>query len=241
MTQQDRTTNKARFEQGDTPQGSDYVDLIDSYLSLSDTTAQSVSSPVTVVGAVGASTTVSAASIEASAATITGTVSAATGNFDILLVQGEEVRPPSQQVATGELHLTATAAATTSAAGAFSILPGAFSSLSVFNVRMSASPTLAEIEYLGTATATFFGIAFFSMDASASNKLGAYRLAVNASSLSRTEIRRWISSTTDVGAASVGGSLQLKTNDRASFMVSNLTDTVGMGFSTLVFNIEEKG
>lgn len=77
MTAQNRTTNKSKFEQGDTPQGSDYVDLVDSYLSLADTTAQSVSSPLVVSGAVGASTTVSAQSVEASAATITGAVSAA--------------------------------------------------------------------------------------------------------------------------------------------------------------------
>lgn len=80
MTAQNRVTNKAKFEQGDTPQGADYVDLIDSYVSLADTTAQSVSSPLVVSGAVGASTTVSAQSIEAqtiaaSGASFTGSIS----------------------------------------------------------------------------------------------------------------------------------------------------------------------
>lgn len=88
MTAQDRTTNKAKFEQGDTPQGGDYVDLIDSYISLADTTAQSLSSPLVVSGAVGASTTVSAQSVEASAATFTGAVSAASVVADTVAASG---------------------------------------------------------------------------------------------------------------------------------------------------------
>jgi len=48
MTQQTRTTNKGRFEQGDTPQGSDYIDLIDSYVTLADTTAQTMTSDLSV-------------------------------------------------------------------------------------------------------------------------------------------------------------------------------------------------
>ena len=44
MTAQTRVTNKSRYEQGDKPQGSDYADLIDSFLSLADTTAQTSTS-----------------------------------------------------------------------------------------------------------------------------------------------------------------------------------------------------
>jgi hypothetical protein len=83
MTAQNRTVNKSRFEQGDTPQGSDYVDLIDSYLSLADTTAQSLSSPLTMAGSLGVSATASASTLEvlgiihvSGAATFDGHVSA---------------------------------------------------------------------------------------------------------------------------------------------------------------------
>lgn len=48
MTAQTRATNAARFEQGDTPQGTDFADLIDSFVSLSDTTAQSITSDLVV-------------------------------------------------------------------------------------------------------------------------------------------------------------------------------------------------
>lgn len=47
MTAKSRANLKSVFEQGDTPQGSDYADLIDSFLNLSDSTAQTVTSPVT--------------------------------------------------------------------------------------------------------------------------------------------------------------------------------------------------
>lgn len=48
MTAQSRTNLQARFENGDTPQGTDYTDLIDSFVSLVDTTAQTLSSNLIV-------------------------------------------------------------------------------------------------------------------------------------------------------------------------------------------------
>ena len=71
MTQQTRTNLKAKFETGDKPTQTDYVDLIDSGLQLADSTAQSITSPVVVAGSLGITTKVSA-----SEAKFTGTVSA---------------------------------------------------------------------------------------------------------------------------------------------------------------------
>lgn len=48
MTAQTRSTLKAVFEDGDVPQGSDYTDLIDSFLSLTNTTAQAITSPLEI-------------------------------------------------------------------------------------------------------------------------------------------------------------------------------------------------
>jgi len=62
MASQTRTVNKGRFEDGDVPTGSDYVDLIDSYLSLADTGAQTVTSLLTLSGGI-ATTTASAAAV----------------------------------------------------------------------------------------------------------------------------------------------------------------------------------
>ena len=46
MTSQTRSINKGRFEDGDSLSGSNFVDLIDSFLSLADTTAQVVTSDI---------------------------------------------------------------------------------------------------------------------------------------------------------------------------------------------------
>jgi len=48
MTAQNRATLKAVFEDGDIPTGSNYADLIDSFVSIADTTAQSMSSKLTL-------------------------------------------------------------------------------------------------------------------------------------------------------------------------------------------------
>lgn len=48
MTSQTSTILKSAFEQGDRPQGSDFVDLIDSFVNLVDTTAQTVTSNITI-------------------------------------------------------------------------------------------------------------------------------------------------------------------------------------------------
>ena len=48
MTAQTNAVLKSSFEQGDKPQGSDFADLIDSFLSVVDTTAQEMLSDLTV-------------------------------------------------------------------------------------------------------------------------------------------------------------------------------------------------
>ena len=97
MTSQTRSVNKGRFEQGDTPQGSDYADLIDSYLSLADTTAQSLSYPLSITGAISVSTTVSANSMEATTLTVS---SAAT----IGLVCAETAFVSALEVSQGKIN-----------------------------------------------------------------------------------------------------------------------------------------
>lgn len=88
MTAQNRDTLKTKFEQGDTPQGTDYEDLIDSALNVADTSAQSVASAIFTpelqathasAGSINVTGTVSA-----NAASVAGTVSANTVNVQIL-------------------------------------------------------------------------------------------------------------------------------------------------------------
>lgn len=86
MTAQTTTVNKAAFEQGDRPQGSNYADLIDSFINIVDTTAQSIASNLTIpnlrVNTELTISLVSAQSIAASSATI-GTLSGTTAKFSV--------------------------------------------------------------------------------------------------------------------------------------------------------------
>ena len=110
MTAQDRNTNKALFEDGDKPDGTAYSDLIDSFISVADTTAQSMSSNLTVPKLIASSEVsspqVNATEVSASAGsfkTLNATeVSASAGSFKTLNVgpSGEQGRPVLSQSVT---------------------------------------------------------------------------------------------------------------------------------------------
>lgn len=88
MTSLNRTDLKAKFESGDAPQGSDYADLIDSFVTLAETTTQSLQGPLTFAGGL------SAASIAGGTGTFSGTVSAANvwaTNVDATTVSAQTV------------------------------------------------------------------------------------------------------------------------------------------------------
>ena len=77
MTIQSRTYLKGRFETGDIPNQTDYVDLIDSFLSLETTAGQTINGAMTFVE-----------KITGSAASFTGVVSAQTLHVDSLVQKG---------------------------------------------------------------------------------------------------------------------------------------------------------
>jgi hypothetical protein len=77
MTAKSRANLVTEFQTGDVPDGDDYQDLIDSAVNLTDSSAQTVTSKLTISGGV-ETTNVTAQRIFCSAATYTGTVSAAT-------------------------------------------------------------------------------------------------------------------------------------------------------------------
>ena len=78
MSEQTRVVLKAAFEQGDRPQGSDFVDLMDSFVNLSDSTAQTMTSQLvvpglTINGAVTATNMLLSGTVQAAKLTITAT------------------------------------------------------------------------------------------------------------------------------------------------------------------------
>jgi hypothetical protein len=77
VTAKSRANLRSEFQTGDVPDGDDYEDLIDSSVNLTDSSAQTVTSKLTISGGV-ETTNVTAQRIFCSAATYAGTVSAAT-------------------------------------------------------------------------------------------------------------------------------------------------------------------
>jgi hypothetical protein len=69
MTAKSRSALKSAFETGDIPDGTDYADLIDSFLNLSDTTAQTVTSDISLGAGITFSQVTAAVSASASANT----------------------------------------------------------------------------------------------------------------------------------------------------------------------------
>lgn len=88
MTSQTTPNLKGVFEQGDKPQGSDYANLIDSFVSNTDTTAQTMASDLSLPNLI-ATTKVSSpagnfALVSASSMVVTGRVSADRGTAMII-------------------------------------------------------------------------------------------------------------------------------------------------------------
>ena len=90
MTAQTRAVNKGRFEDGDKPPGSSYVDLMDSFISIADTTAQVITSdfgaPKGVFTTEVSSPQVNATEVSASAGRFTEVIAASariSGNMSV--------------------------------------------------------------------------------------------------------------------------------------------------------------
>ena len=116
MTQQTRATNKGRFENGDKPGGTEYVDLFDSFAALADTTAQAFTSDIQAPKFV-ATTEVSAPQVNAVE------VSASAGRFTTIIAATARVTGDafvSGRVIAGDVSAGYVAAS----AGSFPILDG---------------------------------------------------------------------------------------------------------------------
>lgn len=89
MTAQNRATLKAVFETGDVPTGTDYENLIDSFISLVDTSAQSVDSAITFAGSAAFTGTVTAATAKVlGGVSVSGALSANTINVSGAMTAG---------------------------------------------------------------------------------------------------------------------------------------------------------
>lgn len=145
MTSQTRTVNKGRFEQGDTPQGSDYVDVFDSFLSLADTTAQTVTSQITVP-TLNVTTKVSAVLVNAS------TVSAS-------FIRGNDYGTVTAQsiITSGASFITNVSAGPSGAQGQALLAQAvtvASNTSGASNIRLPSKAVISQIRLIVMATAS---------------------------------------------------------------------------------------
>lgn len=238
MTAQTRAVLKGEFEDGDTPAGSNYEDLIDSFVSISDTTAQSIASDLsapiliatTEVSSPQGNFTEVSASVGSYTRLLAQNVSASAGNFNTLRVAGTEVLPAGAG-AEAQIYITATAATSIGSAGTFELVNGTFSAVSLTQFSAQADGT---VEYIGTDAKRIDVRAHISVVAAAVNKLSALRIGKNSTTISSSEIERFISST-NIGALSVGAVVSVNTNDTIGVFVANKTDATNMTIEKMTF------
>lgn len=235
MTAQTRPTLKAEFEDGDVPSGSNYVDWLDSFVSLSDTTAQSMSSPL-VVTTITATTEVSAAVVNAvtldasaasfremSAATAFVSGAACVGS---LFIGGSQVLPAGAG-AIAEVYWTATATTSFAGAGTYTTIRGTTSAESTFLVEFEHTSSAGEheIKYIGAGTKSFHMHAHISFEVQGNSKLAAFRFAKNGTTLVKSQMQRFVGTGSDVGAVGLGTLVSLVSGDTVDVQMTNMTDT----------------
>ena len=127
--------------------------------------------------------------------------------------------------------------------GGFSITTSAETTISTVDTPVKAAGTTAtfllsnfddnggtdnRLRYTGTETKTFRVDCTVSMTAASNNQnIGLY-IAENGTVIANSEVRRFVSGGTDVGAASVSTLVSLATNDFIELWVENQTSTANM-------------
>jgi len=260
MTAQTRANLKLEFETGDTPDGDNYADLIDSFISISDTSAQTINSDLTVAGLT--ATTVSAQTVntsamsatilnisEASAAvlswgsatgtnlTLTGTVSASAGNFEVLRVGGQPVTT-GVSAAVVEVYITATASTAIGSQGVFVTANGVTSAAATALVDFTHSSPF-ELTYIGTDTKNFHIVANMSVISAGSNENMSGAVMKNGAVVARSRIERRIGTGSDRGAFGVGTIIQLTSGETVSLALANDSATSNLTLKAANMQITE--
>jgi len=221
VAQQTRVVLKGKYESGDVPQGSDYVDLIDSFPTLADTTTQSITSDLSVPGLI--VTNLSAASANVTGGLrIEGVITVSGGTNFLSQSQGflfTEV--------TGLASASATFVEVNISASTLAALTSGFAT------------TAASLQYTGSQTKRF--IADIKMSFAASAAITGTWLTVGVNNSAQTRYQQRIStsglSSTFLAAS---GIVQLATNDRLHAMIrGSAADGDGFQIKNLTLTVKE--
>lgn len=193
MASQTRTVNKGRFENGDQPQASDYIDLIDSFVSLSDTTSQTLNSnlvvPVlgatTVTAATGIFTTLDAGAV--SAQTITVSALTALGPVNAATVSAQAVNTSALNASTVSAQSIITSALNASTVSAQRITVSAIDATGPINAA-SVSAQSVITSALNAATVSAQSIITSALNAQTVSAQSVITSAINANTVSAQSV-----------------------------------------------------
>jgi len=207
MTAKSRANLKAAFQTGDTPDGDDFADLIDSFANLTETSGQTLAGNVTLDGLT--ATTVSAANLFGDTAKVSGAVTAGSVYADTARISGLSThRNPY-----GEAFVDVTAITSIEATGSWVQVSGILTAPNASGFTVSGH----DVTYTGTVTAKFLVDCQFEARGSALQQLWL-AVAKNDAVVSGTISKRRL---TDAELAVHGtrGVVELKTSDVVSLRV----------------------
>lgn len=233
MTALDRASLKAIFETGDEPTGSEYGDLIDSFLSLNETTAQTIQGLVTFAGGVGFAA-VSASSVNGTNGNFT-TVSGATVVASTLRVSGRTIGH-----SFGECFIAGTASTTIGVVGTYA-LAGGTTSAEATNLNDFSHNGSFRLTYTGAATKRFMVDCDFSVMPVSANQTLAVRIAKDGTTLAKTTIEMRCATVSAPHAGSVGCVVALTASSYLELHVTNLSHVANATFKKAVMSVAEIG
>lgn len=261
MTTQTRATLKGNFEDGDVPSGSNYTDLIDSFVSLSDTTAQTIASDLVVNGDI-TFTTVSASAVlfkgDVTAQHVYASALTIRASAEVcgpMAIQGDLIVKASAEVCGnttmyGDLEVKGTLSFAQTQFGEAYVTASQGVSASATYVPMLSTVTAqsaflnnfevtaGSLKYTGTNTSQFLGLANVSLRASANNTLTFVTFAIDGSAITRMEIEKEVGTTED--EIEEHGMLQLRPNERVELMLKgDQAAARGWVVDKIVFTVKE--
>ena len=197
MAQRDKATLKALFQTGDGPSGSDYEDLIDSFLNLAETTVQTIAGNIAFSGGATYSTL--------SAAVVGG----AQGTFSALNATAASITTLSANnisgLARAEMYRISGGTCAFASLSAFMPLTAATTSADSAVLQQFTHSASGKLTYTGVATKVVEVQANFDTLGVTVRQAFAVRFGVNGTTLDKSEIS--FNTTTVAGVASRSGTI----------------------------------
>ena len=207
MSAKSRVNLKAAFQTGDTPDGDDFADLIDSFANVTDTTAQVIAGNLSVESLTG--TTVSAGSVFTDILKVSAAVSAASLHADSARVSGLSMHLNPY----GEAFADVTAITSVEATATWTQVSATLTAPNASGFTVSGH----DVTYTGAVTAKFIVDCQIETRGSAAQQIWL-AVAKNGTVVSGTISKRQLTDA-ELAAHGTRGVMELKTSDVVSLRV----------------------